>query len=87
MTRFVFSLLACLQIAATALAAELPKLDFGSVREEHIMIPMRDGKRLSAYVYFPPGEGKVPGDLRAALRGHQRCRVAEERGEVGRGLQ
>jgi predicted acyl esterase len=39
-------------------AAELPKLDFGSVREEHVMIPMRDGKRLSAYLYFPAGEGK-----------------------------
>jgi len=53
-------LLACTQVAAMAHAAELPKLDFGSVREEHIMIPMRDGKRLSAYVYFPKGEGKWP---------------------------
>lgn len=41
-------------------AATLPSLDFGGVREEHIMIPMRDGKRLSAYVYFPKGEGKFP---------------------------
>lgn len=41
-------------------AVELPKLDFGKVREEHLMIPMRDGKRLSAYAYFPPGEGKWP---------------------------
>ena len=31
--------------------------NFGDVREEHIMIPMRDGKRLSAYLYFPQGEG------------------------------
>jgi hypothetical protein len=30
------------------------------VREEHLMIPMRDGKRLSAYVFFPKGEGKWP---------------------------
>ena len=41
-------------------AADLPKLDFGSVREEHVMIPMRDGKHLSAYLYFPPRSGKVP---------------------------
>lgn len=41
-------------------AADLPKLDFGSVREEHVMIPMRDGKHLSAYLYFPPCSGKVP---------------------------
>ncbi|MEO6753434.1 MAG: CocE/NonD family hydrolase, partial [Chthoniobacteraceae bacterium] len=45
--------LASLVLAASALAAPAPKLDFGSVREEHIMIPMRDGKRLSAYVLFP----------------------------------
>ena len=43
-----------------AILAELPKLDFGSVREEHLMIPMRDGTRLSAYVYFPAGNQKEP---------------------------
>jgi predicted acyl esterase len=37
-------------------AAEDP-VDLGGVREEHVMIPMRDGKRLSAYLYFPPGAG------------------------------
>ncbi len=42
--------------SASTFAAPVPKLDFGSVREEHIMIPMRDGKRLSAYVFFPKGE-------------------------------
>jgi len=53
--------LASLFVCASLLhAAEPPKLDFGSVREEHVMIPMRDGKHLSAYLYFPPGSGKVP---------------------------
>jgi predicted acyl esterase len=52
-------LLAALAVT-TCFAAEPPKLDFGSVREEHLMIPMRDGKRLSAYVFFPKGEGKWP---------------------------
>jgi predicted acyl esterase/lysophospholipase L1-like esterase len=33
---------------------------FGSVTERHLMIPMRDGKRLSAYVYLPPGDGPWP---------------------------
>lgn len=42
--------------SASSLAAPVPKLDFGEVREEHIMIPMRDGKRLSAYVFFPKGD-------------------------------
>jgi predicted acyl esterase len=52
--------LSLLVACASLHAADLPKLDFGTVREEHIMIPMRDGKHLSAYVYFPPGGGKWP---------------------------
>ncbi len=52
--------LALLSLVATAVAAELPPLDLGGVREEHRMIPMRDGTRLSAYVYFPKGDGPWP---------------------------
>ncbi|NDE99991.1 MAG: acylase, partial [Verrucomicrobia bacterium] len=40
-------------------AADAP-LDLGPVREEHVMIPMRDGQRLSAWLYFPPGKGPWP---------------------------
>src|SRR4051812_8792556 len=29
----------------------------GDIREEHAMIPMRDGVRLSTWLYFPPGPG------------------------------
>jgi predicted acyl esterase len=39
---------------------ELSKLDLGGVRERHIMIPMRDGVKLSAYLYLPEAEGKWP---------------------------
>lgn len=35
-------------------------LDFGSVTEIHEMIPMRDGARLSTYVYKPAGTGPWP---------------------------
>src|SRR5471032_2338658 len=35
-------------------------VDLGSVTERHEMIPMRDGKRLSAYLYLPPGDGPWP---------------------------
>ena len=37
-----------------------PAVKLGDVREEQVMIPMRDGKRLSSYVYFPKGEGPWP---------------------------
>lgn len=57
-----FLTLALIASTLASLAADtpLPKLDLGGVREEHIMIPMRDGTRLSAYVYFPQGQGPWP---------------------------
>lgn len=36
------------------------EVKFGSVTEKHMMIPMRDGKSLSAYLYFPEGSGPWP---------------------------
>ncbi len=43
-----------------AVAQDVPKVDLPGVREQHVMIPMRDGVKLSAYLYFPDGEGKWP---------------------------
>ena len=34
------------------------KLDFGTVREEHIMIPMRDGVKLATDIYLPARAGQ-----------------------------
>ncbi|HUY88975.1 MAG TPA: CocE/NonD family hydrolase [Pirellulales bacterium] len=48
----------CLSLSQTS-AAEEP-LDLGGVTERHVMIPMRDGAKLSAYLYFPPGDGPWP---------------------------
>ena len=53
-----------------ACAEEEP--DFGDVTEQHTMIPMRDGRRLSAYLYYPQGSGTWPAVFEqryASLRG------------------
>lgn len=49
-----------LRFSHSVCAAELSPLDLGEIREEHVFIPMRDGTRLSAYLYFPPGKGPWP---------------------------
>ncbi|MFK5923908.1 MAG: CocE/NonD family hydrolase [Verrucomicrobiota bacterium] len=55
----LLTILLCL--TATSLThAQDKTLDLGGVREEHIMIPMRDGKHLSAWLYFPKGDGPWP---------------------------
>lgn len=41
-------------------SAEDPPVDLGDVTEQHVMIPMRDGVKLSAYLFFPQGEGPWP---------------------------
>jgi uncharacterized protein len=40
--------------------AEDEVIDFGSITEEHLMVPMRDGVRLSVYLYRPVGGGPWP---------------------------
>ncbi|MEN3940229.1 CocE/NonD family hydrolase [Prosthecobacter sp. SYSU 5D2] len=55
-----FAILALVFVLLPAQAKDLPKLDLPGVREQHVMIPMRDGTRLSAYLYLPEGEGKWP---------------------------
>lgn len=42
----------------TPLQAQEP--DLGGVTEKHMMVPMRDGKRLSVYLYIPEGKGPWP---------------------------
>jgi uncharacterized protein len=55
---------ACLAILLLALPATLVRADdknpLAPVVEKHVMIPMRDGTKLSAYLYFPPGKGPWP---------------------------
>lgn len=70
-------------LANAAVAADEP-VDLGQITEQHVMIPMRDGKRLSAYLYLPKGEGPWPvlyeqryADLRAPATRKGFARLAE----------
>jgi predicted acyl esterase len=78
---------AAFSCASLTVAAEA-KLDFGSVTEKHVMIPMRDGKRLFAYLYTPNGDGPWPVIMEqryASFRGastRQRAARTAERGYV-----
>ena len=81
--RIIAGLLAMLAISPVA-AQTLPPLDLGTIRETHQMIPMRDGKHLSAWIYSPPGAGPWPvlfeqryADLRGAGTRRAAAKLAE----------
>ena len=62
------------------------ELDLGSITERHEMIPMRDARRLSAYLYFPPGKGPWPAVFEqryADLRGAGTRKAAAKLAEAG----
>ena len=64
-----------------SIAAGMTAKDDGSVAEQHVMIPMRDGKHLSAWLYFPSGPGPWPVVFEqryADLRGDSTRRAATE---------
>lgn len=54
------SILLSLLVLSLSLVASAAEPDLGGVAERHEMIPMRDGKRLSAWLYFPQGKGPWP---------------------------
>ncbi len=55
-------LLTLLLTVAVTLQTEIVAQDanLGDVTEKHEMVPMRDGVKLSAYLYFPKGDGPWP---------------------------
>ncbi|HWG44353.1 MAG TPA: CocE/NonD family hydrolase [Gemmataceae bacterium] len=50
---------ALLLLRAGSSVCAAPEVDLG-VTEKHVMVPMRDGKKLSTYLYFPEGKGPWP---------------------------
>lgn len=59
-TAVLFGAILAVISSAAGTAVSAADVDLGGITEEHVMIPMRDGKRLSAYLYFPPGDGPWP---------------------------
>ncbi len=61
MTLFRYSFIALASlVTANDIRAADPVVDLGPVTEKHVMMPMRDGKSLSTYLFFPPGKGPWP---------------------------
>ena len=50
----------CILFLGTAALSAADPVDLGGVTEKHEMIPMRDGVKLSAFIYTPPGTGPWP---------------------------
>src|SRR3954465_16071117 len=82
MTRCSVLLLSALALCAPVAQAAAPPLHLG-VTERHEMAPMRDGKKLSTYLYFPAGKGPWPvlyeqryADLRAPATRESFARLA-----------
>ncbi len=85
--RLVLFGLALLPGASTVNAAD--DLDFGDVTETRVMVPMRDGKRLSGYLYLPQDKGPWPGVFEqryASLTGRGTRLLAAKLASAGYGV-
>jgi predicted acyl esterase len=76
-------ILPCVLAATSASPAAEPDVDLGPVTEAHVMVPMRDGTKLSTYIFRPQGDGPWPvlyeqryADLRAAASRKAHARLA-----------
>jgi len=59
-TAMPFAVLLMMILSGMALPLCAADPDLNGITEEHVMIPMRDGEKLSAYLYFPQGKGPWP---------------------------
>lgn len=81
-----FSAMPCLAIwlftlVASSFAAE-PDVDLGDVTEQHVMVPMRDGVKLSVYLYTPQGDGPWPALLEQRYANARAARTRQELAEL-----
>jgi len=67
--------------ATSSLLQAADDVDLGAISEQHVMVPMRDGVKLSVWLYTPPGDGPWPVVFEqryADLRGAGSRRAAAE---------
>ena len=67
----------CSFVTKPTVAQETESLEYG-VTEKHVMVPMRDGVRLSVYLYIPKGEGPWPALLEQRYANARSLRVRNE---------
>src|SRR5262245_40338335 len=84
--RPALSVAICWLCLPTILVRGQATVELGPITERHEMIPMRDGQRLSAYLYFPPGAGPWPAVFEqryADIRGAGTRKAAAKLAEAG----
>ncbi len=84
--RLLFVLMLLLGLPTDAAVAQQETLLDGGITERHVMIPMRDGVRLSAWLYEPLGAGPWPVVFEqryAGLRGESTRQSAAEFARAG----
>lgn len=76
----------CLLIAWAPSLPAADDVDLGGVTEKHVMVPMRDGVRLSVYLYFPKAAADAPPQRWPALleQRYANARAARTRQELAR---
>ncbi|MBC8353918.1 MAG: CocE/NonD family hydrolase [Planctomycetes bacterium] len=60
------------------LQAAEPEIDLGDITEKHVMVPMRDGVKLSVYLYMPKGNGPWPALLEQRYANARATRTQQE---------
>ena len=86
MPRYLLAIAVWLSADPVFVLAQDKEVDLGGVREQHVMAPMRDGTRLSCYLYHPPGEGPWPAVFEqryASLRGRSTREAAAKLAREG----
>ena len=76
------AILFALTLLVSRAQAQKPAVDLGDVTEKHVMVPMRDGVKLSVYLYFPKGDGPWPVLLEQRYANARAARTRQQLAEL-----